>query len=378
MSVQDQSARSCFTHWLQDRSNRLVVFDETMVRLYQIYLGTQVQLHFWRKILEIGEYVTTIDENHSETKKKTTWRHKTAILGGFPCTKYLENHGGCCWRAKDCDVFTDSIATVFDIVSLYNDMVLTPLDLPLYVEGDTGSFRSDDQENMDLQLLLEHFADESYRKKERKNIQRDDDGANGEDNSMTSIMTSLNDPSEIKDSPNDAFWTKATIESAIEHRDINEFFSYLQKPRLNAPVYEQADWKAMCRELKDSTFNVPERFQENKYKILGTLMIGKKMTGLHSKVLIPINIILIQTQGCTANANIRQTVSDGFDLLHCAVGLEVNEDLYFSFNAYNPWAFALLQTRRLCLGPGSFHGCVISTIPQLRRIWKYIIRGFRW
>jgi len=70
MSVQDQSARSCFTHWLQDRSNRLVVLDETMVRLYQIYLGTQVQLHFWRKILEIGEYVTTIDENHSETKKK--------------------------------------------------------------------------------------------------------------------------------------------------------------------------------------------------------------------------------------------------------------------------------------------------------------------
>ena len=84
-------------------------------------------------------------------------------------------------------------------------MVLTPLDLPLYVEGDTGSFRSDDQENMDLQLLLEHFADESYRKKERKNIQGDDDGANGKDNSMTSIMTSLNDPSEIKDSPNDAF-----------------------------------------------------------------------------------------------------------------------------------------------------------------------------
>jgi len=375
ISVQSQSARQYFTHWLQDHGHRQVHLDMTMVKLYQIYLVTQLQLRFWRKVLEMGEYVPTVDENYSGGK---VWRHKTAILGSLPCSKYLEKHGGCSWKAKDCDVFTDSMEAVIDIINLYNVMILTPLDLALHVQTDEGSFRSNEHQNMDLQLLLDMFEIESNLKKESENMQGSNDCVHCEDDSMTSTITSLDDLSETEESPNDAFWTKDVIAWTIDNHDIKEFLSCVRKPSLNVPTYEQADWKAMCRELKRTVYNVPERFQENSYDILGTLMIGTNFTGVYSKVLVPINVILIQSRGSMSNASIHQTVSNGFDLLHCAVGFDVNADLQFSFKEYNPWAFTLLKSRRLCLGPGSFHGCVANTIPQLRRIWKYITRGFQW
>ena len=122
--------------------------------------------------------------------------------------------------------------------------------------------------------------------------------------------------------------------------------------------------------------HLPHSLTPRPFRISATWKLTSKAERTH-RSLRPINIIVLEDLEEFAYGAFSKTVSAGFDLKHCRLALQVEDDLRFSFHA-EAGDRACAEQRKLVLLPPSFQERTEkkSVEKQLERLHKYFLRGF--
>ena len=134
--------------------------------------------------------------------------------------------------------------------------------------------------------------------------------------------------------------------------------------------------KALEDFFAEAKNNLPHSLIPRSYRISATWTLTSKAEHTYQS-LRPINIIVLKDLGDFAYGDFSKMVSAGFDLKHCRLALQVEEDLRYSFHAEDDDR-ACAEQRKLVLLSSSFKECTEkrSVEKELGRLHKYFLRGF--
>jgi len=244
-------------------------------------------------------------------------KREVACLGSFPLHHFL----GDPHYARDIDLWVQSDAVAYRVWNLYHQIVISAIGGSLTVQQGCPSSFADDTTSTNQEILP-----------------------------GTRVQTSLH---AIR-----AYWDiglhrylGCSIDTDDE--DLVDFFA----------------------EAKN---HLPHSLTPRPFRISATWKLTSKAENTH-RSLRPINIILLDELEEFAYGAFSKTVSAGFDLKHCRIALQVEDDLSFSFHA-EAGDRACAEQRKLVLLSPSFQERTEkkSVEKQLQRLHKYYLRGFAW
>ena len=93
--------------------------------------------------------------------------------------------------------------------------------------------------------------------------------------------------------------------------------------------------------------------------------------------LLPINVILVERRSDQYTTSLMHTLTNGFDILNCALFLHVTKDLDYDI-VCSPEVALANRRRSLILSPYSFQGGTGDVHRSMLRIKKYLERGLHW
>ena len=138
--------------------------------------------------------------------------------------------------------------------------------------------------------------------------------------------------------------------------------------------------------LRDTTKHLPTTFRTPAYKILASIKIRpyEAMTQILPATLSNINLILVHipmyddaSMMALQRHEYTSVLCSNFDITLCAVALNVDECLVYQYETFLD-ASADIRENKLSLTSCAFSSERNRVNYQMSRIWKYVLRGFRW
>ena len=312
-----------FQQWLGRHEKSRGAICQGVQALYREYHAARVVRRFLRSI--------------------TQKHHSLVITGSFAAACYLESHGLEAWRPGDIDVFVFDKHVAKDIESEFVDT----LKRELCIDVKRHSWDSDvsqREEDTCLSLVLM-----------------------GKDAMMH---------------PTGSHWTPHDLRIAVG----NWLASYFQAHEheddaLEAVTYVEAEpsWPIQMQEMQRIMANLPGDPQPSMLKMCSTVRLTpsrRRKLGTPA-ALLPLNIIHVETLPDSPEfADIRECVCSNFDQAACCMTLSVSPDFeYICHGLYG--AADCLRARRLQLRSQAFSCQRGDVEQQMKRIWKYVLRGFQ-
>jgi hypothetical protein len=147
---------------------------------------------------------------------------------------------------------------------------------------------------------------------------------------------------------------------------------------------QRLDWLSYVPELEKAISHLPNCIQELACKIGGAIVmepISSRLGYGVPSVLFNVNVIWIcacDSADIAQQADFASYVFSTIDFTACCIALEVKADLSYSFRSYDAGAFEALQDFILELRPSAWESDAAKFAIVMRRILKFIVRGFRW
>ena len=130
--------------------------------------------------------------------------------------------------------------------------------------------------------------------------------------------------------------------------------------------------------------NLPHSLSLSRYDLVKTVRMRSRRGNERSSLalvpaaLLPINIILVAVEPCAPPIlDFPCFVCNNFDITLCCVALVVNADLSFDFRGFD-CSFQALHAKKLVLRDCAFGARKGSVTAQMKRVLKYLERGFSW
>ena len=333
-----------FSSWLERHEGVASCFGQKLSKVYLRYHAARLQRAFLRACL-------------SHARRALDGKMEAAaIAGGFPIAKYLQLHGGCGWTPDDIDIFVSSASMAKRCLNRYGEQVLEPLGLRLRSIVNDGSMcmrTVGEARRQDIDTLFDDVG-------RLLNVGR----AQGGDS----------DKDVVDDDVLEPLLPTVRILGQFEV-DIERFLSTLPEDSTHKSSCEREHRLELEEELRRSVFHLPAQFSTPSYTVRRTWRLVP--VGKHIPVLLPINLIQVNT--AVADVPFSDIICRGFDLLACSLSMTVDEDLTsYIFHAHREETLRSLHLRRLLLADTSFIACSKDTVKQVRRLWKYVNRGFTW
>ena len=249
------------------------------------------------------------------------------IAGGFAASKFLQYAQLQTWRTNDIDIFVSTEEEMQALISLYDARVVEPLGHSY----DLKTYEFSDISYEECRINREEAHPPKRRRIQWPNI-----------NSLrSSVLAWIDGYPSVKYSFPDV-------------RGLDAEEEYM---------------------LHQTLANLPDRSVTSNYKIVYTL----KMDMPRAKIVtaLPVNLILMEPS-CPKSylENRARYVCSNFDITLCSVALkEIDSELVtFRFSHYKE-SDSALREKKLVLTRTAFH----HNLPmQMRRILKYLRRGYRW
>ena len=313
-------------NWLNQNEGGGMALVHNVSLLYSEYHAAHLQRIFLHAALLLRDTEGPLDKPPTPFERKS----EVACLGSFPLHHLL----GDPHHAGDIDLWVQSTAAMYRLLYLYHQIVVTAIGGSLLVEQGCPSSFADSPTSTDAETLPEPW-----------------------------IETSL-----------DAIW---------ENWDIN-LLRYLgcsiktDAKDLADFSIDSADDEALKNFFVQAKNHLPQSLEPRPYRVSGTWRLKSEAADKYES-LRSINIILLDELEDFAYGAFHETVSAGFDLMHCRLALKVESNLSFSFHAAAGIRECALR-RKLVLMPTSFQqrGLKQSVEKQFKRLHKYFLRDFDW
>ena len=141
------------------------------------------------------------------------------------------------------------------------------------------------------------------------------------------------------------------------------------------PTEVEIGW---VRELAQTAAHLPMHVGRQEYKVVKTSRLKLRCAISTRAVPAPvrdINVIWVKVPpGLLQRRPLASIICESFDMIQCMVSLAVQPDLSFVFTEHCG-AFSAIRERRLILNQAAFGS---SVCVQMKRILKYVQRGFAW
>ena len=249
----------------------------------------------------------------------------SVFAGSYVAMQYTQANGGCGWEANDIDiwVFCESDLLVFR--DLYKDMVLRALDFQC--------------EEMDGRFY--------------------DDGANEKDLDLPHCMLEV------------------SVQQWCDMYALHEFkISEMVEDLEHSPSVVTS----MAEDLLKTMKYLPRISQERPYRLVRSIKVFPMCPSTLPKILLPINIIQVDTNVIRPQSTYDAFICSGFDLTCCCAALSVNENHTYEISTFCG-ADKALKRKSLEFQSVAFaaRGAVKNVVAlQMRRVKKYLERSFSW
>ena len=391
--MREKSAARIFAGWLAKHEGVRCCHQAGVRRVYEEYHSERVTRCFLRSVSIMPNVV---------------------VAGSYPAAKYLAKEGLDTWAPNDVDIFVACRRDV-DIVSrLYTECMYRHFRLIVYCAGwqgngfpypddepdlssdyadsdgesQTGTESSEADPNVDVLRSAIHVA------RQILDIDvRSTGGAGSDAESPTSAVTTEEDML-VHGQPSHGNAANQNMETdLLEHqgsslqagvdgpslhvlRRISAWVESLHEQTVaerKTPVFVRA--LAVCRE---TVLQLPRRLSPPAFKPVETRRLKPVGYSRAGRPLIPINII---QYGVPEDLGVPYdwpaAVCSTFDITLCAVSLTVQPDLSFEFREHEG-AFSDLCLKKLRLSQTAFSKQGSEVHAQMKRVFKYALRGCRW
>ena len=260
------------------------------------------------------------------------------IAGSYPAAMYAESFGAISWRPCDIDIFVFSHADVEVVVDRYQRLIREELSAECE-SSQCGNYSGlhDDQQPVR--------------------------SARGNAASLPSnVLASLARRRELE---------RAISDSVVGHNE-----------SLYSPAWGDVARGQLLRSLVAQTVeNLPRDSRRPGYVVKHAVRVSMLGAfGNTPRAALPINVIHVDVRDSDhVPLDAARLICESFDITLCCVALkEIQEDLSFGkFESYCG-AFEDLRLNSLRLTERAFFSQASSVENQMRRIYKYLSRGFRW
>ena len=150
--------------------------------------------------------------------------------------------------------------------------------------------------------------------------------------------------------------------------------------------FDERDLEHMRKQIWSIFDILPQHMVTQNYRVVKTshihlngARIGEDTENPDRSVaaLLSVNVILIEPlAGQDMPTDLAAFVCSSFDMAQCSISLSPSESDEFNFRCFGQAAEAIRQ-ERLILQPCAFSARVNTVDVSMRRIWKYLLRGFR-
>ena len=248
------------------------------------------------------------------------------VAGGFASAMFLAQASVCAWHTNDIDIFVGDKDIFKRLLHLYKEVLADPLHLQVQTSFWSRARGSDEE------CEYPHFLK----------------------------------------SPRERWHGEYEESRAVPLRERIEDW-------LQMALIEETITPSMHKVLARVREFVPVEPTPQTYVIQATLR-AHCSSAQHDvpQALVPLNIILVTLpHHITSEPAAASFICNGFDITACCTALMVNDDLSFTFLEYHK-AFDALLHAELILRPPAFAGETRSVSAQMRRLIKYLQRGFHW
>ena len=305
-------------NWLSQNEGGGMNLVHNVSDLHFEYHAAHLQRIFLHAVLHLRDTEGLLDKPPTPFERKS----EVACVGSFPLHHLL----GDPHHASDIDLWVQSNAAMYRILHLYHQIVVTSIG---------GS------------LLVEQVCPSSYA------------------DSPTSTGT------ETLPGP----WIETSLDAIWENWDLH--FSRLFGCSADFCI-GSADDEDLKHFFVQAKNHLPQFLTPRPFRVSGSWRLKAEAADKYES-LRSINIILLDQLEDFPYGAFHETVSAGFDLMHCRLALKVKSNLSFSFHAAAGIRECALR-RKLVLMPTSFQQrCLKKSVEkQFKRLYKYYLRGFDW
>ena len=153
------------------------------------------------------------------------------------------------------------------------------------------------------------------------------------------------------------------------HTDIEAFILLLNLPDPDNAV------KVDLATLRATADNLPKFLASAGYKVRESFRFSPR----DSTFARPLNLIVVYVKRSYKATSLARTICTSFDLQHCAISFTTAENFSFQYDCFDRSQECAVQRRlqfrpTSFLGPGLQKPIMV----QLKRVWKYIQQGYTW
>ena len=318
--------RQYFQKWLGRHEKSRGAIRQGVPALYREYHAARVVRRFLRSI---------------------TQKHRSLVItGSFAAACYLESHGLEAWRPGDIDVFVSDEQVARDVESEF----VSTLQAQLCMDVARHSWNPDVAQCEDTSLSLVLL---------------------GKDASVHATGSHWT-PHDLRIAVGN--WL-ASYFPAREHEDD------IPEAEVDDVLAAEAEpsWTTPEQEMQRVMANLPANPQPSMLKMCSTVRLtpsSPKKLGTPA-ALLPINIIHVEPRiDSPPFTDIRECVCRNFDQAACCMTLSVSPDFVYTYHDLYG-AADCLRDRRLQLRSQAFSCQRTDVEQQMKRIWKYVLRGFK-